>query len=161
MTGDDDKTMGMRIMKLSRMFRLRFDRRAAGAGLTSAQWRTIACVRRFPGATQREIAGLLEVGEVTVGRSIDRLADAGWLERRADPADRRAYRIHLTGAIDPMLAELAAIGAAEDAEALAGFSAAEVTQLRDMLDRIGLNMGGEINPGVLECLPDAGAAPGR
>ncbi|WP_447760154.1 MarR family winged helix-turn-helix transcriptional regulator [Sphingopyxis panaciterrae] len=152
MASDDDKTLGMRIMKLSRLLRLRFDRRAAGAGLTSAQWRTIACVRRFPGATQREIAGLLEVGEVTVGRSIDRLADAGWLERRADPADRRAYRIHLTGAIDPLLGELAAIGAAEDAEALAGFSAAEVAELTAMLGRITANLGGEVDPAVVsEC----------
>jgi len=150
---DDDRTLGMRIMKLSRLLRLRFDRRAAGAGLTSAQWRTIACVRRFPGATQREIAGLLEVGEVTVGRSIDRLADAGWLERRADPADRRAYRIHLTRAIDPLLGELAAIGAAEDAEALAGFSAAEVAELTAMLGRITANLGGEVDPAVLECDP--------
>ncbi|ALH79912.1 hypothetical protein AN936_05900 [Sphingopyxis macrogoltabida] len=142
-------TLGMRIMKLSRLLRLRFDRRAAGAGLTSAQWRTIACVRRFPGATQREIAGLLEVGEVTVGRSIDRLAEAGWLERRADPADRRAYRIHLTGAIDPLLAELAAIGAAEDADALAGFSATEIAALDVMLERIAANLGGDVDPAVV------------
>ncbi|WP_411338822.1 MarR family transcriptional regulator [Sphingopyxis sp. J-6] len=149
MEAEGDKTLGMRIMKLSRLLRLRFDRRAAGAGLTSAQWRTIACVRRFPGATQREIAGLLEVGEVTVGRSIDRLAEAGWLERRADPADRRAYRIHLTGAIDPLLAELAAIGAAEDADALAGFSAAEIAALDAMLERIAANLGGEVDPAVV------------
>lgn len=153
----DDKTLGMRIMKLSRLLRLRFDRRAAGAGLTSAQWRTIACVRRFPGATQREIAGLLEVGEVTVGRSIDRLAEAGWLERRADPADRRAYRIHLSGAIDPLLAELAAIGAAEDAEALAGFSAAEIAALDAMLERIASNLGGEVDPAVVAGCDPRGA----
>lgn len=156
MEAEGDKTLGMRIMKLSRLLRLRFDRRAAGAGLTSAQWRTIACVRRFPGATQREIAGLLEVGEVTVGRSIDRLAEAGWLERRADPADRRAYRIHLTGAIDPLLAELAAIGAAEDADALAGFNTAEIAALDAMLERIAANLGGEVDPAVVAgCDPRA------
>jgi len=42
------------------------------------------CVRRLPSATQRRIAELLEIGEVAVGRSIDRLVDAGWLERMGE-----------------------------------------------------------------------------
>ncbi len=96
---DDDKALGIKVMKLSRLLRLRFDQRAQGLGLTRAQWQTIACVRRRPGATQREIAALLEVGEVTVGRSIDKLVEAGWVERRPDPADRRAHRIWLTAAL--------------------------------------------------------------
>ena len=102
---DDDKALGMKVMKLSRMLRLRFDRRVVPLGLTRAQWQTIACVRRRPGATQREVAGLLEVGEVTVGRSIDKLVEAGWVERRADPADRRAHRIWLTPAIEPLIGQ--------------------------------------------------------
>lgn len=143
---DDDKTLGMRVMKLSRLVRQRFDRRAQGVGLTSAQWRTIACVRRFPGATQREIAAMLEVAEATVGRSIDKLADAGWLERRADPADRRAYRIHLTSAIGPVTGELTKMGEAEEAVALRGFDAAERAALIAMLERIAANLGSELDP---------------
>lgn len=155
MTGSDDiiddRTLGIRIMKLARVLRLRFDRRAAGVGLTSAQWRTIASVRRFPGATQREIAALLEVGEVTVGRSIDKLVEAGWLERRADPADRRAYRIHLTDAIGPVTGALTRLGIEEEAVALAGFSADEHRALLAMLERIAANLGGDIDPATATC----------
>lgn len=136
----DDTTLGMRILKLSRMVRLRFDRRAAGAGLTSAQWRTIACVRRFPGATQRQIAELLEVSEATAGRSIDRLVEAGWVERRNDPDDRRAHRVYQTDAIEPVVDELAQIGAAEEVAALAGFTPEERVQLDAMLARIAANL---------------------
>lgn len=141
-----DDSLGIRMMKVARMLRRRFDRRAQRLELTRAQWQTIACVRRFPGATQRQIAELLEVAEVTAGRSIDKLAEAGWIERRADPADRRAYRIHLTGAIDPVLDELTRIGAAEEAAALTGFTAAERATLIAMLDRITTNLGSEAAP---------------
>lgn len=137
---DDDKSLGIKVMKLSRMLRLRFDQRVQRLGLTRAQWQTIACVRRRPGATQREIAALLEVGEVTVGRSIDKLVEAGWVERRPDPADRRAHRIWLTDAIDPVIDELTRIGEDEEVEALAGFDAAEQALFHQMLDRILANL---------------------
>lgn len=149
---DDDKALGIKVMKLSRLLRLRFDQRAQGLGLTRAQWQTIACVRRRPGATQREIAALLEVGEVTVGRSIDKLVEAGWVERRPDPADRRAHRIWLTIAIDPVIGELSRIGESEEVEALAGFAAAEQASFHAMLDRIIANLGEDAEE--TRCDPD-------
>ena len=137
---EDDKALGIKVMKLSRMLRLRFDRRVLPLGLTRAQWQTIACVRRRPGATQRQVAELLDVGEVTVGRSIDKLVEAGWVERRADPGDRRAHRIWLTPAIEPLIEELTRIGEEEESAALAGFDAAERVMLHAMLDRITANL---------------------
>ena len=152
---DDDKALGMKLMKLSRMMRLRFDRRVQPLGLTRAQWQTIACVRRRPGATQREVAGLLEVGEVTVGRSIDKLVEAGWVERRADPTDRRAHRLYMTAAIEPLVCELTRIGGDEEASALAGFDADERAALHAMLDRIVANLGGD-GVEVVVCEPEEG-----
>lgn len=152
---DDDKALGMKVMKLSRMLRLRFDRRVVPLGLTRAQWQTIACIRRRPGATQRQVAELLEVGEVTVGRSIDKLVEAGWVERRADPADRRAHRIWLTATIEPLIDELSRIGEEEEAAALAGFDAAERAALHAMLARITANLGGDTVE-TLACEPGEG-----
>ena len=43
---------------------------------------------------------------------IDRLEEAGLVERRRDEADRRAWRIHLTEAAAPVIAKLEAMGAA-------------------------------------------------
>jgi DNA-binding MarR family transcriptional regulator len=42
------------------------------------------------------MAELLDVEPITVGRMIDRLQAADLVERRTDPSDRRAWRIHLT-----------------------------------------------------------------
>jgi MarR family transcriptional regulator, transcriptional regulator for hemolysin len=51
---------------------------------------------------------------------IDRLQDAGLVERRPDPTDRRAWRLHLTDAARPLLEELRADSAQIVEEALAG-----------------------------------------
>jgi DNA-binding MarR family transcriptional regulator len=136
--------LGVEIMRVSRLLRRRFDRRARDLGLSRAQWQTIACVRRIPGARQRKIAELLEIGEVAVGRSIDRLVEAGWLERRADPNDRRVCRIYLTQAIEPVLDDLAHMSDEEDAVVFQGFSEAERASLGDMLDRMARNIEDDI-----------------
>lgn len=139
-----DRSLGVKIMRVSRLLRRRFDRRARDIGLSRAQWQTIACVRRSPGATQRRIAELLEIGEVAVGRSIDRLVDAGWLERKADPGDRRVYRIYLTRAIEPVLDELARMSDEEDAVAFQGFDEAERALFADLIDRMARNIEDDI-----------------
>jgi len=135
-----DRVLGANIMRISRLLRRRFDRRARDLGLSRAQWQTIACVRKRPGATQRRIAEMLEIGEAAVGRSIDRLVEAGWLAREADPGDRRVYRIHLMPAIEPVLDELARMSDEEDDVAFAGFSEAERGQFGAFLDRMARNI---------------------
>jgi DNA-binding MarR family transcriptional regulator len=131
-----EPSLGMRMTMIARIFRTRFDRRAREIGLTRAQWSTISCVRGKPGATQHMIATLLEVGDVTAGRSIDRLEEAGWVERRPDPQDRRVYRIYATDAAAPVLARLTALGDDEENIAFAGFSDAELQQLKAMMGRV-------------------------
>lgn len=136
-----EDTVGVLISRIARQLRTRFDLHAGDLNLTRAQWRTIACVRRKPGATQREIAQMLEVGEATAGRSIDRLSEAGWIKRRTDPSDRRSYQVFPTDALAPIVDRLAAIGANEENAALAGFTAQERADFRQMLERISRNLG--------------------
>jgi MarR family transcriptional regulator for hemolysin len=88
--------------------------------MTRAQWMILVRLRRCGGMTQRELAEILEVEPITVGRLVDRLAARGLVERRADPADRRVWRLHLTPAADPVLAEIDQVRIAFDAEATAG-----------------------------------------
>ena len=78
------------------LFRKHFDRRAIRLGLTRAQWRALKAIRRREGLSQSELAEFLEMEPIAVGRVIDRLVAAGFVERRADPNDRRRWRLHLT-----------------------------------------------------------------
>jgi DNA-binding MarR family transcriptional regulator len=83
---------------------------------------------------------MLEVGEVTAGRSVDRLVQAGWVERRTDPGDRRSYKVHPTPALTPIVDRLGEIGAEEERVALAGFTPGERATFREMLERISRNL---------------------
>jgi MarR family transcriptional regulator for hemolysin len=91
---------------LGRLLRTEADRRAKAHGMTRAQWGVLLWLEREPGLSQRELAEMLEVEPITVARLVDRLERTGMVERRADSADRRFWRLHLTDAARPILAEI-------------------------------------------------------
>ncbi len=124
----------------SRFFRRRFDARARRIGVSRAQWQVLFALSRNEGINQAGLAEALDVETITVGRMVDRLADAGLVERRADPADRRAWRLHLTDRAHPILEELRSVGEIVMAEALAGFSPAELETMGTLLTRLRSNL---------------------
>jgi DNA-binding MarR family transcriptional regulator len=71
--------------------------------MTRAQWMILVRLDRQPGISQNELAALIEVEPITVGRLIDRLEKRGMVARHPDPADRRVWRLHLSQAAQPML----------------------------------------------------------
>ena len=96
MSPDDEHYIGYIITDVARLLRTVFERRVRALGLTRAQWVVIARLHTRPGLSQSEVADLLEIEKATAGRLIDRMETKGWLERRADPNDRRVNRLHLT-----------------------------------------------------------------
>lgn len=136
------------IVETSRLIRREANRRAAVLGATKAQWRVLAHLKRNgDGARQIDLAESLDVEPITLCRMIDRLEEAGLVERRRDESDRRAWRIHLTAAAAPMLVQLEAMGIAFNADMLAGISGEEretvlrvLGRMRDNLERAGQEM---------------------
>jgi MarR family transcriptional regulator, transcriptional regulator for hemolysin len=74
--------------------------------MTRAQWVILIWVDRKPGITQNDLAQIVEVEPITVGRLIDRLEARGLIERVADPKDRRVRRLRLRDEARPVLAEI-------------------------------------------------------
>ncbi len=103
---------------VARQIRYAFDARARHVGVTRPQYRVLLYLARNEGPTQSEIADALDVERITLGRMIDRMADAGLVERRADPHDRRVWRLRMLPAAEELVDRLAAIGAEVEAEAL-------------------------------------------
>jgi DNA-binding MarR family transcriptional regulator len=64
--------------------------------LPPSEGELLATVSRDKGLTVNEAASALQLAPNTVSTLVSRLAAAGLLERRPDPADRRAARLHLT-----------------------------------------------------------------
>lgn len=130
------------ILETARAIKREFDRRALCHGATGAQWRVLAClVRRGDGQRQVEIAETLDVEPITIGRMIDRLEEAGLVERRADSEDRRVWRIYLTPKAAPVVAEIQKIGDQFRAQMLEGISKAEIDTAQQALAGIRDNLG--------------------
>jgi DNA-binding MarR family transcriptional regulator len=107
---------GVLLSDVSRLARARFDQRARSVGVTRSQWRVLFQLHRFPGLTQSALADNLEVERITIGRIIDRLVEAGLVERRGDPEDRRVWRVHLLPAAHKFIDKLNVIASELEAE---------------------------------------------
>ncbi len=136
-------TIGVLLSDSARLLRRRFDARAKAIGVSRAQWQVLIALARAEGSSQAALAERLEVETITVGRMVDRLEDAGLVERRADPADRRAWRLFLTGRAHDLLAALQPIAAEVRAEMLAGLGEAEQASLHGLLQRLRANLSRE------------------
>ncbi len=134
--------IGLKMTVLARQMRQRFDERVEQMGVTRAKWVLIAAVASNPGSTQRELAAKLEMSDVTAGRMIDRVCADGLIERLENPQDRRAYRVCLTAAAQPLLKKVAAAAAIYEAEMFSSMDEAELETLDALLDKLALHIGG-------------------
>ena len=123
-----------------RLFRLHFDRRAVRFGLTRAQWRALKRVHRSEGMSQSELAELLEMEPIAVGRVIDRLQKAGFVERRADPKDRRAWQLYLMPGSHAVLDDMELISKELYRQAQRGIPASELKTMISVLARMKDNL---------------------
>ncbi len=106
MTNPVDREFMFLLYDVARHLRTRADQRARKRGMTRAQWVILVWLERQPGLSQNELATLVEVEPITVGRLVDRLEARGFVERCADPKDRRVWRLRLTPAAASVLREI-------------------------------------------------------
>ena len=130
---DTNRTLGALLNDVARLIRKRFDQRAKGLRLTRAQYYLLAKLSRQEGINQVGLADQLEIEPITLARLVDRMEAAGWLERRPDPADRRARRLFLTAKARPVIGQIRIIAAGVYDEALRGLDRAQREQLVDAL----------------------------
>ena len=98
-------------MDVARLLKTYADQRARQFGISRAQWAVLIRIERSEGLKQSELAELLDLQPISLTRLLDRLADNGLIERRADPNDRRANRLYLAPAAKPLLGRLSELGA--------------------------------------------------
>ena len=132
--------LGFLIGDTGRLLRRAFDERVRAKGITRPQWRVLGLLNRFGGSTQVALAEMMDVEPITLGRMIDRLQEAELVERRADPKDRRAWRIHLTPAGEASLVDLKPMANALFDDAVAGLSASQQNELEAMLNVMRANL---------------------
>lgn len=125
---------------VARLMRRSFDARARSIGVTRPQWQVLSLLRRHEGINQGKLADLLEVEPITVCRMVDRLQEADLVERRPDPADRRSWRLFLTGKAHELLGQLRPLAEEMIDLAFEGIEQTDRTRLLATLDRMRLNL---------------------
>ncbi|HEX8126503.1 MAG TPA: MarR family transcriptional regulator [Allosphingosinicella sp.] len=140
-----DSNFAFEVAKTAHALRRAFDRRAAAVGVTRAQWRVLAWLGREDGMRQVELADGLDVEPISLCRMIDRLAEAGLVERRPDEVDRRAWRIHLTPAAGPVIDHLRDLAADFLDDALEGVAESDQALVQAVLARVRSNLAGGVN----------------
>ncbi|MDB5366948.1 MAG: MarR family transcriptional regulator [Rhodospirillales bacterium] len=130
--------LGFRLFDLSRALRRRFLAliKDDGIALTRADWQALFHIERNEGLSQARLAQLLEIEPVTLVKQLDRLQQAGLIERRAHPSDRRTHALYLTDDAAPLLDRMHAIGQRVHEEALAELNPEEQAMLGRLLLRV-------------------------
>jgi len=135
-------SVGFLVADLARLMRRAFEQGLQGGTLTLAQARALIHVARQEGVRQIDLADAMELQPITLARLIDQLAEAGLVERRPDPADRRAYRVYLLPAAQHELATIEREAAVIRTRALQGLDASQADTALAVLRAMQRNLSG-------------------
>jgi len=136
MTDDRHRKLGFLLRDVSRLYAKNFERRAADLNLTLTQCVVLARLSRNQGVSQARLAEIADTDPMALVRMLDRMEQDRWIERRPDPADRRAYRLYLRPSAEAIVDRIWAISDQSRGEALSALSAKERDTMVELLERM-------------------------
>lgn len=124
-----------------------FTRCAAELGVTPVQFAFMNAMLQSPGLDQVTLAQRVAFDPATSGSVIGRLEAKGWVQRRADPQDRRRKLLYLTPEGEQALAGMHAPVAQAQASILAPLPPADRATFMRLLTRLVAGHGSSGEPG--------------
>jgi len=115
-----------RLIYLLNVAQRRVQRSARRRGATPAQSGLLFVLGKQDGLSMGEVGVALDLGLPGISGLAERMAEAGLIDKRADPADGRASRLWLTGAGRKALAQARANAADINSRLMDGFTEAEI-----------------------------------
>jgi DNA-binding MarR family transcriptional regulator len=136
------RTLGYLLREDSRLLRRRFIRHARRAGLplNQSEAALLLQVMHEPGINLAGVANLFDIETISVVRLVDGLEEAGLLQRRPHPTDRRIRTLWLTEAGEQIVEEVGKVTERVRAEALAGLSGDDREHLLNTLLAMRMNL---------------------
>ncbi|MBX7499957.1 MarR family transcriptional regulator [Qipengyuania sp. YG27] len=138
-----ETNIGYLLSDSGRLLRKTFDERVRSLGLTAVQARLLMSLVKFPDNNQAFYAERIEVEPITLTRIVDRMEEAGWVERVFDPNDRRARLLHLTDKSREIVEPLRVIVNALVEDMAEGLTAQEQDMLARLLEKVSANLTAE------------------
>ena len=136
----DSEAMGFLIYEVARSFTNAYSILMAPLGLTRPQARVIACVFRYPGITQVDLAEYIGVGRMAMSGLIDRMEAKDLVSRSEDPSDKRVKRIFLTRNAKKSLPEMQSIADTLYKQSISSINKADLKITRTVLALIRSNL---------------------
>jgi MarR family transcriptional regulator for hemolysin len=134
------RTFGFLLRDTSRLYVQRFEQRAGALGLTLPQCKVLIYLANQEGISQVQLAELTDLEPMTLVRTLDCLESHGWLERRNDPADRRARCLYLKPKGRPLVDDIWHLVDLTRREAFAGIPRKHADLMIELLERFRSNL---------------------
>ncbi|MBN2332524.1 MAG: MarR family transcriptional regulator [Deltaproteobacteria bacterium] len=122
--------------RLTRSLKRAFDLRLEVHGLTAATWCAMMALAEKGPLTQKELSEILALENPTVTRTVDRLVEKGFIERRLVPHDRRYSVVSMTGKGAAILGQIEEVGSCFMGWVTRDLDDEEVRVLKQLLIRI-------------------------
>ncbi|HET7090814.1 MAG TPA: MarR family transcriptional regulator [Anaerolineae bacterium] len=135
-----DDYIGYRILQIHRAHRSRAEAALNQLGLHTGQEMLLFHLWNEEGLTQSQLVDQLCVEPPTVTKTLQRLEQAGLVERRQDAEDARVSRVYLTPKGRALKAQVKKIWENLEALTVQGLSEVEKALMRRLLDQINNNL---------------------
>jgi len=105
-------------------------------GLSVPEWRVLVHVARYDKVSIREIHNCVNLEKPRVSRAVTKLEESGLLAKTVSPRDQRLVELELTEAGLDVLNAIIPEALAFEEGLLSGFSKAEKSQLKTLMQRL-------------------------
>jgi DNA-binding MarR family transcriptional regulator len=113
-----------------------FDEHVRAAGLSPVEWRVLAALHDGEALTVGQLAREVMSKQPTVTKLVQRMAEQGWVQLRADPDDQRCTRVAVTTAGRRLVRPLVEEARQHESRILRALGAGETRVLRRLLARL-------------------------
>lgn len=121
-------------------FRQALEKRLQGTGISPVHVLALAHLMALGPLSQSELGDKLFITAASTARLVDRMERDGWVERQADPEDRRVNRLVITEKARSMWGEISFYARDVLEQASRGIERAEIEQAIAVLTRVRHNL---------------------
>lgn len=135
-----EKNLGHLCARTARAFRAHMERRTQEIGLPFSQAIVLMYLHHHNSSSLAEMARDLCFAHPSVLRQVDALEEAGYVERKPHPEDRRVKVIELTATGKAQVELLIEIAEDIQRQVTVGFKSDEIKELRESLQKLIRNL---------------------
>jgi DNA-binding MarR family transcriptional regulator len=135
-----ERSLGYLVRYAHRAFVRALAAELAPHGISTGEWAVFRVLWTREGYSQVELAQRMGVEKASLTAVLRAMERSGWLTRRRDPDDQRCSVLSLTPRGRALKRKLLSCGAQINRRAIAGMSASQVAQLRNLLGKVTTNL---------------------